>query len=94
MFGIDVLLRGTPAQKCTFMFDVFDENGDKVLTPEDILRFLRHPGALFAATNNAGSAHSPEAIEAYSQFAEELINMFRCGEAVADLENFDGSLTK
>ena len=48
---MDVLLRGTPAQKCTFMFDVFDENGDKVLTPEDILRFLRHPGALFAATD-------------------------------------------
>ena len=91
---MDVLLRGTPAQKCTFMFDVFDENGDKVLTPEDILRFLRHPGALFAATDKTGAAHSPDAIVAFSQFAEELIDMFRCGEAVDDLEDFDGSLTK
>ena len=49
-FGMDVLLRGTPAQKCAFMFDVFDENGDEVLTPEDLLRVLSHPGCLFAAT--------------------------------------------
>jgi len=70
VFGMELLLRGTPAQKSGFVFDVFDENDDKALTPDDILRFLQHPGCLFAATGavptDAGSMLK------HARFAEDV----------------------
>ena len=119
VFGMHVLLRGSPAQKCGFVFDVFDENGDKVLTPEDILRFLQHPGCLFAATGVTNSHEAGGAVVEHSLFAEDvrlvhpsrgsvvrmtrcvcvcaraqLISMFQVGQAVAILDDFDGSLSR
>lgn len=94
-FGMDVLLRGTPAQKCAFMFDVFDENGDEVLTPEDLLRVLSHPGCLFAATKGRIPATEPIQHSAeHSQFAHDLVGMFSVGETVAHIESYDGSLDR